>query len=90
MKVTRCAPKQHDYAFSTTMFNRDENGVAFWGFGKNNSAQFQTWVCRKCGGTIEVQVRPALVQREVPAHLRGTPNRFDRSAACDTAKAATA
>ena|ERR1700732_1514750 len=72
---TPCEQSGHDYAFTTTAFNRDEQGIAFWGYGKNDAATFQVWVCRKCGGTIEVEARPRLVQREVPEHLR---NQFNK------------
>lgn len=90
---TPCEQSGHDYAFTLATFNRDERGVAFWGFGRNDAAQFQTWICRKCGDTTEIQSRPRLVQREVPEHLRnqfnkkGNPKPAQPTPQAQTAKA---
>lgn len=69
-KAVCCKEEGHDYAFSTVTFQRDGSGNAFQGFGQRIAAQFQTWVCRKCGQAIEIQVRPALAHREMPENLR--------------------
>ncbi len=58
-----CEKTGHDYTNTTLMFARDKHGNAITGAGYDVAAKFQVWVCRRCGGTIELKVLPKLEVR---------------------------
>jgi rubrerythrin len=59
-----CERTGHDYTCSNHHFARDKHSTPFVGMGQDVAAKFQVWICRKCGGTVEVKILPKVERRE--------------------------
>lgn len=53
-----CQKQGHDFVLGAYFFHRDKHGNPFRGMGDGEAATFQVIVCRKCGGSQEVQMGP--------------------------------
>jgi rubrerythrin len=65
-----CEKTGHEYTNTNHYFARDKHGNAFKGHGDVVAAKFSVYVCRKCGGTVEVKILPKCDLRPVPPTVK--------------------